>query len=163
MFTVAKILVPFDFSDTSQAALSLALRLVQDYDAELHLVTVEPNLDREIRKRIVSAPRGSVVDRTISDNERSMLDAVEKELDRATDAGQAWAHPEVHTHVAGGSWKLVVNNLVEEHEIDCIVVGTHGRQGLMEAFTGTDTESWVRSAPCSVLVVKPQGYPYLRD
>lgn len=163
MFKVAKILVPFDYSDTSQAALSLALQLVYDYDSELHMVTVERNLDREIKQRIVTAPHGNVVDQTISKNEQAMLDAVERELDRATDAGRAWSYPTVHTHVAGGTWKTVVANLVEEHEIDCIVVGTHGRQGLVEAFRGTETEDWVRNAPCSVLVVKPQGYPYLRD
>jgi nucleotide-binding universal stress UspA family protein len=163
MFSVASILVPFDFSETSQAALSLAMRLVQDYGAQLHMVTVERNLDREIKKRIVSEPHGNVVDRTIADNEQAMLDAVEQELDRATAAGQAWDYPEVTTHVAGGSWKTVVANLVEELEIDCMVVGTHGRQGLVETFMGTETEEWVRTAPCSVLVVKAQGYPYLRD
>ncbi len=124
---------------------------------------MEKNLDREIKQRIVTAPHGNVVDTAITKNEQALIDAVERELDRATEAGQAWDYPEVRTHVAGGSWKTVVNNIVEEHEIDCIVVGTHGRQGLVEAFRGTETEDWVRSAPCSVLVVKPQGYPYLRD
>jgi nucleotide-binding universal stress UspA family protein len=29
--------------------------------------------------------------------------------------------------------------------------------------TGSMSEKLVRKAPCSVYVVKPQGYPYLRD
>jgi nucleotide-binding universal stress UspA family protein len=163
MFTVSRILVPFDGTDTSQAAVSLALRLVCDYGAELHLVAVQRNLDREVKKRIVSAPHGTVVDRVIASSERDMRDAVSLELGRASRAGHDWEAPILHTHVAGGSWRAVVTNLVAEHDIDCIVVGTHGRQGLLEAFRGTDTEDWVRNAPCSVLVVKPQGYPYLRD
>lgn len=163
MFTIDKILVPFDFSETSHAALSLALQLVQSHGAELHLLSVEKNLDKEVKKRIVSAPRGTVVERTIQDNERAMLEAVREELARAHEAGTPLSHPQVNLHVTGGSWGSAVMTLVEEQEIDCIVVGTHGRQGLVEAFVGTETEEWVRKAPCSVLVVKPKGYPYLRD
>lgn len=163
MFAVDKILVPFDFSETSHAALSLALQLVQVHGAELHLLSVERNLDKEVKKRIVSAPQGTLVERTIQDNERSMLEAVRQELARADDAGHPMAHPQVNLHVMGGAWNTAVFTLVEEREIDCIVVGTHGRQGLLEAIRGTETEEWVRRAPCSVLVVKPQGYPYLRD
>ncbi len=163
MFTLDKLLVPFDGTATARAAVSLALQLAHIHGAELHLVTVLPRLDKEIKKRLTTKPSGTAVERAIRVNEGSLEAAVRIELDRARDAGHSWSHPPLHTHVSGGSWKVAVKNLVEEHEIDAIVVGTHGRQGLIETFRGTDTEEWVRSSPCSVLVVKPQGYPYLRD
>jgi nucleotide-binding universal stress UspA family protein len=163
MFTIRKLLVPFDGTDTARAAVSLALQLAHVHGAELHLLTVLPRLDKVMKKRLVTAPQGSVIERAIRDNEGALEAAVRKELDRARDAGHTWAHPTLHTHVSGGSWRVAVQNLVEEQEIDVIVVGTHGRQGLMEAFWGTETEEWVRRSPCSVLVVKPQGFPYLRD
>jgi universal stress protein A len=163
MFTIAKILVPFDDTDIARAAVSLALQLTHLHGAELHMVTVLPRLDKVMKKRLVTAPHGQAVERAIRDREARLEAAVRLELDRAHDAGRDWSHPELLTHVSGGSWKVAVKNVVDEHEIDTIVVGTHGRQGLLEALRGTDTEEWVRSSPCSVLVVKPQGYPYLRD
>jgi nucleotide-binding universal stress UspA family protein len=163
MFTIAKILVPFDGSDTSRAAVSLALQLAHIHSSQLHMLTVQARLDKVMKKRLVTAPHGTAVERAIRDREGKLEAAVRLELERARDAGQTWSHPTLFTHVSGGSWKVVVRNLVEEHEIDTIIVGTHGRQGLLEAFWGTDTEEWVRRSPCSVLVVKPQGYPYLRD
>ncbi len=163
MFTISKLLVPFDETDTARAAVSLALQLAHVHDAELHMVAVLPRLDKVMKKRLTTKPDGFAVERAIRNNEGALEAAVRTELDRARDAGHSWAHPTLHTHVSGGSWKIAVKNLVEEHEIDAIVVGTHGRQGLLETFWGTDTEEWVRRSPCSVLVVKPQGYPYLRD
>ncbi len=163
MFIINKLLVPFDGTDTSHAAVSLALQLAHVHAAELHMLTVLPRLDKVMKKRLTSQPHGTAVERAIRNNEGSLEAAVRTELDRAHDAGHSWSHPRLLTHVSGGTWKVAVKNLVEEHEIDAIVVGTHGRQGLLEAFWGTETEEWVKSSPCSVLVVKPQGYPYLRD
>ena len=44
-----------------------------------------------------------------------------------------------------------------------VVMGTHGRDKLSELFTGSTTEQIVAKSPASVLVLKPEGYPYLRD
>ncbi len=163
MFTICKLLVPFDGTDTARAAVSLALQLAHAHAAELHMLTVLPRLDKVMKKRLTTKPHGTAVERAIRDNEGALEAAVRVELDRARDAGHSWGHPRLFTHVSGGSWRIAVQNLVEEREIDVIVVGTHGRQGLVEAFWGTETEEWVRNSPCSVLVVKAQGYPYLRD
>ena len=163
MFTISKLLVPYDGTDTAQAAVSLALQLAHLHNAELHMLAVTPGLDKVMRKRLTSQPHGTAIERAIRYGEGSLEAAVRKELDRARDAGRSWSEPTLFAHISGGDWNVAVKNVVEEHEIDTIVVGTHGRQGLKEAFWGTDTEEWVRSSPCSVLVVKPQGYPYLRD
>ena len=163
MFALTKLLVPFDETDTARAAVSLALQLAHMHRAELHMMSVLPGLDRAMKRRLVTAPRGHAVERAIRVGEGALEAAVRVELERATDAGHSWTHPDLFCHVSGGSWRVAVKNLVQEHEIDAIVVGTHGRQGLLETLVGTDTEGWVRNAPCSVLVVKPQGYPYLRD
>ena len=42
---------------------------------------------------------------------------------------------------------------------DLIVMGTHGRRGLLGWFTSTVTEQVIRKAPCSVLVVKSTDQP----
>ena len=52
--------------------------------------------------------------------------------------------------------------MTRELEIDLLVTGTHGRKGL-GILTGSVSEKLVARSPCSVLVVKPFGFPYLRD
>jgi nucleotide-binding universal stress UspA family protein len=42
-------------------------------------------------------------------------------------------------------------------------MGTHGRTSMKDYFVGSTTERVVERATCSVLTVKPDGYPYLRD
>ena len=41
-----------------------------------------------------------------------------------------------------------------EHEIDMIVIGTHGHRGLMHALLGSVAEAVVRKASCPVLTVR---------
>ena len=62
-----------------------------------------------------------------------------------------------------GDWLEVTMGLIDEHELDVIVTGTHGGKGLKGFLLGSMSEQLVRRASCSVFVVKPQGFPYLRD
>ena len=50
-----RILVPIDFSEVSHAALSTALQLASDNDAKLFVLHVVKDMDRELKKRLVSA------------------------------------------------------------------------------------------------------------
>jgi nucleotide-binding universal stress UspA family protein len=44
-------------------------------------------------------------------------------------------------------------NYADEHEIDLIVMGTHGRTGVARVLLGSVAEKVVRKAPCPVLTV----------
>src|SRR5438045_1652060 len=45
----------------------------------------------------------------------------------------------------------VVSHLIERHEIDLVVLGTHGRQGLKKLVMGSAAEEIFRRAPVPVL------------
>jgi nucleotide-binding universal stress UspA family protein len=47
------------------------------------------------------------------------------------------------------------------HEIDLIVLATHGRSGLAHVIIGSVAESVVRTAPCPVLTVRPEGHQFV--
>ena len=47
-----------------------------------------------------------------------------------------------------------------EHDIDLIVLGSHGRTGLMHALLGSVAERVIRKAPCPVLTVRPEGQQF---
>ena len=90
-----------------------------------------------------------------------------EEMIQDQEVPQAKVVPEVavplSTMVTGGDWLEVILRLVREQEMDLVVTGTHGRKGVRGFFVGSVSEQLVARADCSVLVVKPHGFPYLRD
>ncbi len=158
-----RILVPLDFSEVSRAALSIGLQLADTNGGTLYLLHVVKELDRELKKRLVSAPNDSVIEDGIKDTERSIYEAVELEYARARQAGHKLRTCPMNVHVTGGDWLDVCLRLIEDEEIDLVISGTHGGKGIKGFLLGSTTEQLVRKAACSVYVVKPQGYPYLRD
>jgi nucleotide-binding universal stress UspA family protein len=46
-------------------------------------------------------------------------------------------------------------------EIDVIVLATHGRTGLAHVLIGSVAENVVRTAPCPVLTVRPEGHQFV--
>ena len=61
------ILVPTDFSEVSLAAISMALQLASDNEAKLFVLHVVKDMDRELKKRLVSAPNDDVIEAAIRD------------------------------------------------------------------------------------------------
>ncbi len=163
MYSAKRILVPVDFSDVSRAAISAALQIAADHDGEVHLLHVEEDMGKELKKRIYSAPNDTVIEDTISYNEKALLDAAMLEIRRCTEAGAALPTVPLSTVVTGGDWLEVILRLVRELKMDLVVTGTHGRKGVRGFFGGSVSEQLVARADCSVLVLKPQGFPYLRD
>jgi len=49
----------------------------------------------------------------------------------------------------------------QEHDIDFIVLGTHGRNALKQVLIGSVAERIVRQAPCPVLTVRPDGHQFV--
>ena len=58
------------------------------------------------------------------------------------------------TEVAAGDPAREVVRYAEEHDIDHILVGSHGRKGVSRALLGSVAERIVRRAPVSVTVVR---------
>ncbi len=163
MFAAKRFLVPVDFSDVSRAAVSAALQLAAAHQGEVWLLHSAEGMDQELKKRLVSAPDESVISDTISFDEHALRQAADDEKRRFAEAGRYLPDVPIHTHVTGGGWLEVALELVDQHQIDVVVSGTHGKSGLVARLLGTITEKLVAKAPCSVFVVKAAGYPYLRD
>ena len=60
-----------------------------------------------------------------------------------------------------GAAFMEIIDYARENEIDLIVIGTHGRSGLMHILMGSVAERIVRKAPCPVLTVKPEGHQFV--
>jgi nucleotide-binding universal stress UspA family protein len=144
---VRKILCPIDFSAGSQQSMQLAVRLATEADAQLVLYHVWYVPPGAYTAGFMLSP--SVFEEVSEAAQRGLDDAMKE----ATSAGAT----RVTTKLANGlPWTMIVGEL-EDPSYDLVVVGTHGRTGVARIVLGSVAEKIVRHAPCSVLVVRPEG------
>ncbi|WP_066415074.1 universal stress protein [Halorubrum aethiopicum] len=135
------ILVPTDGSPASDAAIEHAIDLADRYGARLHALYV---VDGSAYSTL-EAGSEVVIDALQSEGE----EATARVADAAADAGV-----EATTTVASGTAYRSIREYVDEHGIDMIVMGTHGRKGLDRYLLGSVTERVVRTADVPVLTVR---------
>lgn len=135
MPTLKRILVPTDFSEFSDGAVDYACDLAGQSDATLHLVHVIGGLGRngpteKIRQRL------NLLGKTIDENEELALTTVKE--------------------VIVGEPHRVITDYAKNHDIDLIVMGTHGRTGLAHLTLGSVAERVLRESVCPVVVLGPR-------
>jgi universal stress protein A len=137
-----KILFPTDFSHTGDAALELATSLARERGAELLIVHVEePPAAYGAGEMYYGMPD------PVTDDLRKMLDQV-----TPTD-------PQIpcERRLITGDPATAIARLATDEGVELIVMGTHGRTGLMRLLMGSVAEAVVRRAPCPVLTLRQPG------
>jgi universal stress protein A len=141
------ILVPLDFSETSGAALEMAIRLAGEGGATLHLLHAY-----EIPLGTIP-PYGVAVPASVLDEVRdAAARRLEKAVQRVEGAGVA-----CRTHLVHAAPAEAIVEAAREMGADLIVMGTRGLAGVKHLLLGSVAERVVRQAPCPVLTTKPQG------
>jgi nucleotide-binding universal stress UspA family protein len=138
MMDVKLILVPTDFGEASEAALTYARELACLFKADLHLLHV---MDNTFLRPIASEPLA--LKAAAYHQLRGRLSTTDR------DALHAHAVVEVSDEP-----DRVIVEYAKSFPIDLIVMGTHGRRGAAHALMGSVAERVVRKAPCPVLVVR---------
>lgn len=135
-----KILFATDFSEHSDAARSFATSLARDSGASMLIVhVVEPppqSADRGVGGYAVEAEDEAA-------SQRKLNEFV------PTDPAVSHSHKLLH-----GSPASEIVKCAEQEGVDLIVVGSHGRRGLMRMLLGSAAEGVVRKATCPVITVK---------
>lgn len=154
MIKLERILVPTDFSDCSAEAVEYGRALVEQFDAELHLLHVIAELAATIPEAVVRL--ASSIENYMEEAETRALDQLGGVLDAEWCKGRR-----VVLATRQGSPYLQTVQYAREHAVDLIVMGTHGRSGLSHALIGSVAERVVRHAHCPVLTVRPQGHQFV--
>jgi universal stress protein A len=146
-----KILHPTDFSECADAALERAVDLRQRFSATLTLFHA---YEVPVIYPDASVFTGDVI-KALEDASRAQMARVKERADRfAREIAGDGRPPEIAIKQAMGSpWREIVEEAKAGH-YDLIVMGTHGRTGLMHLVTGSVTERVVRMAPCPVLTLR---------
>jgi nucleotide-binding universal stress UspA family protein len=82
-----------------------------------------------------------------------------KELTHRTAVSLAATGARVFGHLRTGDASREIVQLASDLSADLIVVGTHGRTGIMKLLLGSVAQNVLTNASCPVLVVKPEGLP----
>ena len=145
MPTIQRILHPTDFSEHSAAAADYASLLTRQFGAELHLLFVVEDAMGKIPESGLGFPAPG--DRVAV--EPSALPRLEENVGvRSVDEARVFLATRL------GIINDQIVSYADEHSIDMIVIGTHGRRGLAHPLMGSVAEAVVRKANCPVLTVR---------
>lgn len=132
-----RILIPTDGSKTAAAAADAAIALAAENDAILHAIYVH---------ELASLPYEF---EEVPEEYRSRThEAVEEIRDKAEAAG---VDVEAAVLENEGPVHTAIIDYATEHEMDCIVMGTHGRTGVGRFVLGSVTERTLRESPIPVM------------
>jgi len=147
-----RILVPVDYSEHSKASVLVAAELAKQLGASVDIVHVWD------RPTYVSE---GVMVRRPGEEHRSLSDLIRENAEREmTEFLATLALPagvEVTPRMCSGE---PAQKLVDEAKTggyDLIVIGTHGRAGVLHLLLGSTAERLIRLSPVPVLVVPPKG------
>jgi nucleotide-binding universal stress UspA family protein len=144
--TVTRILVPTDFSPTSDAAVRYAGQLALTLGARLHLLHVP----------------GRTGEHMEADYPIEQFRAPVARLDAFFTADEVERlHPTYAVRVGTPAEEIVV--YADSLGVDLIVMGTHGRTGIAHAVIGSVAEHVARIASCPVLLVRSPKQPHVAE
>lgn len=144
------VLVPTDGSDAANCAIDDAIDVAATYDATVHtLYVVDVNA-----VSLVLGPEQ--LDRTLDVESDRFPDDLETKASKATEAVASRARERGLDAVEAlevGTPHDEIARYADEHDVDLIVLGSHGRTGVKRRLLGSVAENVLRATPVPVLVV----------
>ena len=147
-----RILVPVDYSEHSRTSVRVAAELAKELGASIDIVHVWD------RPTYVS---DAVMVRRPGEEHRSLSELIRENAEKdMTDFLATLEIPEgvlvTHRMCSGEPAQKLVDE-ARSGGYDLIVVGTHGRAGVLHLLLGSTAERLIRLSPVPVLVVPPKG------
>jgi nucleotide-binding universal stress UspA family protein len=146
MITIKTILCPVDFFPASDAAVTYAAGLAENYDAGIHLLHV-----------VTPVPvTGFEYALDTTQIMKSMQETATVELTKlAGRVKQAGINVEFEVRV--GDVYEEIKQYIEDVKPQIVVMGTHGRRGVQRWFMGSTTEKLLRHSPVPLITISAAG------
>jgi nucleotide-binding universal stress UspA family protein len=139
-----KILLPIDFSPSSQAALEMAADLAKHFHAELHLVNVIPMFPTTTLPDFIPEAKFLQDARSLAERNLAKCHAA-----LAARGVKATSGVETGNDVAGN-----IAEVVDREKIDMVVISTHGISGWRPMVFGSIAEKVLKLAECPLLLLR---------
>ncbi len=148
-----RILVPTDFSEQAENALKVAAQMAKKNGSEIYILN-----SLELPTHLASSGSTGAMPESlffIKLAEKHFEELLKKPfLDGILIHEAIIGHGEVYNDVS---------EVVKEKDIDLIIMGSHGINGFMEMFIGSNTEKVVRTSKTPVLVIKNEHEDFKTD
>jgi nucleotide-binding universal stress UspA family protein len=146
VITLERLLVPTDFSETSEAALKYGKAFAEAFGATLHVI------------HVIEDPYGQpwAVESygvSFAALQEEWIKEAGKRIETLLSEAERQALRAVTTTILGHP-VMEILRYAGDQRIDLIVMGTHGRGPLGHVVMGSVAERVVRKAPCPVLTVR---------
>ncbi len=141
-----RILLAVDFSKDSELIARRAIEIARKLGAELVLVHVVVDLNGHWYQRLLMSSLSDDVQDQVMESARKQLRQLAEKLEI----------PEAERVVELGSPKTGILKAVQEHDIDLIVMGSHGLGGV-DALLGSTADTILHKSPVDVFVVRLPG------
>jgi nucleotide-binding universal stress UspA family protein len=140
----SKILLPIDFSPSSQDALEMAADLARHFHAELHLLNVIPFFPTTTFPDLIPETNFIEASRTFAEEHLAKCHAA-----LAARGIRATSSVEVGNDIVG-----TIMEAVEHEHIDMVVISTHGISGWHPLVFGSIAEKVVKLVQCPLLLLR---------
>ena len=139
-----RILLPIDFSTSSQTALEMAADLAQHFRAELYLVHVIPFFPTTSLPDLV--PEREFIQEARTSAEQNLAKCQAALLARGV---KSRSSVEVGNDIVGN-----IVQVVEREHIDMVVISTHGLSGWHPLVFGSIAEKVIKLVQCPLLLLR---------
>lgn len=140
--TYHHILLATDLASDAAPVAERALDLAQRYSARLSLVHVVEYMPLDL-------PTDLVVPDQVELSDAIIAHARQRLLELATQLGV----PSTQAFLEFGSPKIEITRIAQEHSVDLIVIGSHGRRGL-QLLLGSTANGVLHGTLCDALAVR---------
>lgn len=143
-----QLLVPMDFSDINEVALSHAVKVAQTYKNEILLLHV---MESSLLKNLFGGMEEELV-----------KEALMNRLTKKADALKASAGINVHVRLVEGKPYKKIAKIATEEEFDAVIMGSNGAEGVGQII-GSNASRTIQHSSVPVVVIKksnigPKGY-----
>jgi nucleotide-binding universal stress UspA family protein len=153
MLTLKTVLVPTDFSEPSESALRYGKAMAEAFGASLHVVHVMEDLLAHAWAAEVYVASMPQLRDEIEKESRQRLGALLTDTERKAFRAE--------TALLAGNPFLEIIRYAKAHNVDLIVMGTHGRGPIAHMLLGSVAEKVVRKSPCPVLTVREAQHEFV--
>jgi nucleotide-binding universal stress UspA family protein len=143
MFVLRRVLVPVDFTETSDRALEYALELARKFEAKITVM-------HAYQIPVYGFPDATYI--TAAEVATQISNAAQARLDAILEAHKTSGVETTAILRDGVAWEEI-NRIAGEVKADLIIIGTHGRRGLARALLGSVAENVIRTSTVPVLVI----------
>jgi nucleotide-binding universal stress UspA family protein len=145
---IKEILVPTDFSKSSDLAVAYAYDVARRYGARLHLLHVIYDIEKSAGWYMSQIDTGALYD--------EMHKRAQEEIDRQARDLLGGCDSCEGVILRGIPYEEILS-FARDRAIDLIVIGTHGRTGIDRVLFGSTAAKVVRYAHMAVLIVREPG------